>query len=84
MSHYSTDKENEHPNMPRKTQKVREEDFSAIGKHYVLDGERVRVKSIHYRDESKMPKEKQQTQPPQKFLNLENLDEGEIEKLEYL
>lgn len=78
------DKENEHPNMPRKIQKVREEDFSAIGKHYVLDGERVRVKSIHYRDESKMPNEKQQQSHSQKFLNLENLDEGEIEKLEYL
>lgn len=84
MSYYSIDKENEHPNMPRRAQKVSEEDFSAIGKHYVLDGERVRVKSIHYRDESKMPKEKQQPQPQQKFLNLENMDEGEIEKLEYL
>ncbi len=74
MSYYTTDKENEHPNMPRRALKVREEDFSSIGKHYVLDGERVRVKSIHYRDESKMPKERQQPQQPQKLIDLENLD----------
>lgn len=38
MRHYEQDKENDHPNVPKKGLKVREEDFTAICKQYVLDG----------------------------------------------
>lgn len=80
MNPYSTDKENDHPNIPKRVFKVKEEDFSSIGKHYVLDGERVRVKSIHYRDESKMPVAVGENAKP-KVINLEEIDEKEIERL---
>lgn len=48
MNHYA-DKENDHPNVPRRN-KIVEEDFNSICKQYVLEGERLKVKSFIYKD----------------------------------
>ena len=65
------DKENRHPN-----QRVTEADISTIAKSYVFDGQRVKAKSILYRDpHSSPPKteiqpQKQQTFTPEDFHKL--------------
>lgn len=66
------DKENAHPNRPR----VYEDDFSKISKQYVLDGQRLRVKSIRYRQDPIT-----QTPPP---ISKPQLSPAEVAKLEYL
>ena len=43
----------------------------------------MRVKSIRYRDDSRMMKDKQQ-KPQEKVGNSEEIDEADIQKLEYL
>ena len=83
MRHYEQDKENDHPNVPKKGLKVREEDFTAICKQYVLDGERLRVKSIHYRDPSKVQPVREEEKKV-KEVEVGELSEKDIERLEYL
>ena len=50
------DKENHHPNIIRQGGKIKEVDFSAISRAYVLEGDRLKVKSIYYNDKMRQPK----------------------------
>ena len=75
MNHY-TNKENDHPNMPKRT-KIVESDFSSISKQYFLEGERLKIKSFIYKDQKKikpknqmMPMPKEQNMMP---MNMEDL-----------
>jgi len=69
------DKENKHPN-----QRVTEADISTIAKTYVFDGQRVKAKSILYRDahpsppKTEIPPQKQPTPTPEDFHKLEYLE----------
>lgn len=87
MNHYA-DKENDHPNVPRRN-KIVEEDFNSICKQYVLEGERLKVKSFIYKDQKKINPKKQQPIPmqvPQQMtpMSLQNMTEKDIKKLQYL
>jgi hypothetical protein len=77
------DKENVHPNLAESTRSYRpaeEADFSKIGTSYVLEGERLKVKSIIYKDDRK-PK---RSEMENATVCKKSIDEKEMVKLEYL
>lgn len=81
INYEGEDKENVHPNLAESTRSYRpaeEADFSKIGTTYVLDGERLRVKSITYKDDKKANKNEMDNS------TVSKIDEKEIMKLEYL
>ena len=68
-NHSLQDKENQHPNRFR----VQEGRIESICKSYVLDGERLKVKSILYKD-----KKHQQAEQQQKGETREEKEESEV------
>jgi hypothetical protein len=77
------DKENHHPNIIRQG-KIKEVDFSAISRSYVLEGDRLKVKSIYYNDKREQPKMALKEAEEIKTPDIENLSDNDIYKLEYL
>ena len=78
------DKENHHPNIIRQGGKIKEVDFSAISRAYVLEGDRLKVKSIYYNDKMRQPK--MSMKQPEEIVtpDIQNLSDNDIYKLEYL
>jgi len=64
----NSEKENRHPN-----RKVTEEDISKIAKSYVFDGQRVKAKSILYREQSPSLPSTPQTTSKQPTFTQEDL-----------
>ena len=78
--HSFQDKENKHPNRFR----VQEGSIESICKSYVLDGERLKVKSILYKEKKHQhPKQQEKVEPREEKEELE-VNEFEFSKLEYL
>ena len=78
------DKENHHPNIIRQGGKIKEVDFSAISRTYVLEGDRLKAKSIYYNDKMRQPKMSMKESEEVTTPDIQNLSDNDIYKLEYL